>query len=160
MGEKSLQQCSSVYFQAPSGKLVSNLIQVGWGLGLCNAIFLFNLFFFFFLFLTKCTLTFQCAATLGEEECEPLLLETMERPLERMESTEAAGEKLCMSLLVWMQKKKNKKNLKALVFVFNLCVFIMACATVISADRFSSHKCITTINYFYKKSIYLKVFAS
>ncbi|ROL48363.1 hypothetical protein DPX16_20716 [Anabarilius grahami] len=48
MGEKSLQQCSSVYFQAPSGKLVSNLIQ--------------------------CTLTFHCVDTLGEERMQASLV--------------------------------------------------------------------------------------
>ncbi len=37
---------------------------------LCKTIFLFILF----LFLTKCTLTFQCAATLGEERMQASLL--------------------------------------------------------------------------------------
>lgn len=144
MVEKSLQQCSSVYFQAPSGKLVSNLIQVGWSSVLCNAIFLFILFSFF---LTKCTLTFQCADTLGEERMQASLVGDN-------------GE-----TYHWKAPKPPVKNSARLCCECNSCdsnfVFLswFVLQRLALIDFVHTNLLPPSIT-FYKKSIYFKVFAS
>lgn len=154
MGEKSLQQCSSVYFQAPSGKLVSNLIQVGRSSVLCKTIFLFSLFLFF---LTKCTLTFQCVATLGEERMRASLLgdngETYhwKAPKPPVKSSARLCDRECNSCAAPHPHS---------TFVLPSWVVLRRLYVAQSADALCSHKFLTAIDHFYKKSIYFKVFAS
>lgn len=119
-------------------------------------VMLFFFSIFFSLFLTKCTLTFQCAATLGDERMRASLVGNNG---ETYHGKHRSRWRKALHVSASVNAKK-KKKLEGSVFVFNLCVSIMACTTAISGNRFSSHKCITTINHFYKKSIYLKVFAS
>lgn len=141
MGEKSLQQCSSVYFQAPSGKLVSNLIQVGWSSVLWNAIFLFILFSFF----NKVHIDLSVCGFPGRGKNASLPSGRQWRDLP-LESSEAAGEKLCTSLL-WMQFMRCITR-RLWICIQPLCFHHDLCYTAINANRFCSHKFITAINHF------------
>ncbi len=154
MGEKSLQQCSSVYFCLRPFRETGVQFRSG-GLKFC---FMQDYFLFIpFLFLTKCTLTFQCAATLGEERMQASLLgdngETYhwkaQKPL--VKSSACLCECECNSCAAVDSYS---------TFVLPSWVVLQRFYVVQSNDTLCSHKFISTIDHFYKKSIYFKVFAS